>query len=142
MNPEDFESQLRQQSFRTLPAEWRQEILAAATKSVRPAALPPVPRRSAFGGLAALFWPHPGAWAGLAATWVAIAALNHAAAGPEAVTVAKNGPSTSPALILVLREQQQELLRLVMPQESEAVEPPSGFIPRPRGSRVGACAWV
>ena len=142
MNPEDFESQLRQQSLRSLPSEWRRVILATAAKNVRSTAAAPVPQRSGLGGLAALFWPHPGAWAGLAATWVAIAALNHASANQEPVAVAKNGPPTSPALILVLREQQQELLRLVMPQESEAVEPPSGFMPRPRGSRTGSFAWV
>ncbi len=142
MNPEDFESQLRQQSLRSLPSEWRREILATAAKNVRSTAAAPVPQRSGLGGLAALFWPHPGAWAGLAATWVAIAALNHAGAGPEPVTVAKSSPPTSPAMILVWREQQQELLRLVMPQESEAVEPTTGFIPRPRGSRAGYTAWV
>ena len=142
MNPEDFESQLRQQSLRSLPAEWRREILAAATESVRPAAVAPVPRRPVFGGLTALFWPHPGAWAGLATTWVAIAALNHAAAGPEPVTVAKSSSPTSPAMILVWREQQQELLRLVMPQEPDAAEPPPVFILRPRGSRTGSSDWV
>ena len=142
MNPEDFESQLRRQSLRSLPSEWRREILATAAENVRSATAPLVPQCAGFSGLAALFWPHPGAWAGLAAAWVAIAALNHAAAGSEPATVAKSSPPTSPALILVWREQQQELLRLVMPPESGAAEPPPGFIPRPRGSRVGRTAWV
>jgi len=74
MNWDDFEQQLRETPLRSPPAEWRGETLAAARRASRPR---PVFLPGWLGeGLAEWLWPSPVAWAGLAATWAVIWALN------------------------------------------------------------------
>lgn len=72
--PEQFEDLLRRQPPRSLPAEWRAEILANA-RAPQAAA---VPRRP-------WLWPAPKAWAALAACWLIVfgsqAAFRHSIAG-------------------------------------------------------------
>jgi hypothetical protein len=76
MKPDEFERHLQDQPLRPVPAEWRDEILHQALPAAgrRRAAFNP---RSAFWWRTWL-WPSPTAWAGLAAAWVGILALNHA----------------------------------------------------------------
>lgn len=72
----EFENQIRRAALRSLPSEWREDILAAARPCRRP-------RRTAFlvsfrnpiSALRNLLWPHPAAWAVLAACWIVAAAL-------------------------------------------------------------------
>jgi hypothetical protein len=65
----EFENQIRRASLRSLPPEWREDILAAARPCCRP-------RRTAFlVPFRNLLWPHPAAWAVLAACWIVAAAL-------------------------------------------------------------------
>jgi len=72
---EHFERRVSRQSLRPVPGEWRAEILAAAKSASCPA-----PRASCLEifrqQLGALLWPHPRAWAGLAAIWIFIFAVN------------------------------------------------------------------
>ena len=78
---EKFEEQLREQPFRSMPAEWRSQILSAATAECRGGA--PVfleragrrERRATSNILRGLLWPHPVAWGALAAVWLLIAGL-------------------------------------------------------------------
>ncbi|PYK58897.1 MAG: hypothetical protein DME21_14645, partial [Verrucomicrobia bacterium] len=70
MRPEDFEKQLQRQPLRKIPAEWRGEILDAARRAHEPQPSQPA------SWWRALLWPCPQAWAGLAAVWVLILALN------------------------------------------------------------------
>jgi hypothetical protein len=81
MNFDEFENKLRGQPRREIPAEWRREILA------------PLRRRTEapIAWWRQLLWPHPAAWASLAAAWVAIFALNLAGA-PEGETYAVGKP--------------------------------------------------
>jgi hypothetical protein len=117
MKPDDpFESRLRDQPFRQLPAEWRGEILeAAAAQGERPL----VARR----GIAdvwrlrvrELLWPCPRAWAGLALVWIAILAINFATAEPEPQLAAPSAPT--PEKRELLRQQQQMLAELTRTEE-------------------------
>jgi hypothetical protein len=60
MKPDSLEAELVRQPFQPLPPAWRDEILAAAAAAATP-------------GWRDYLWPHPRAWAALAAGWVAIA---------------------------------------------------------------------
>lgn len=68
----EFENHLSQTPVREIPAHWRREILAAAeTKPVVrswPFRMPQFAFRN-------LLWPHPAAWAVLAACWLLVAVL-------------------------------------------------------------------
>ena len=72
--PDAFAARLRAQLPAGLPAQWRAEILLAASSLDRSADRPLGWRRAA-AALAAWLWPHPLAYAGLAAAWAVILAL-------------------------------------------------------------------
>lgn len=101
MNTDGFEQHLRRQPPRRLPAEWRDEILAAARTAQAEAerAAGARPRSLALPRLAGWrewLWPSPAAWAGLAACWLAILWLNRAAA-PDAAEMAAAGANARAA---------------------------------------------
>ena len=76
---EQFEQRLSRQPLRQIPGEWRAEILAAAREAQRPGTATRHPRSllsTINHQLSTLLWPHPKAWAGLAAVWVFIFAVN------------------------------------------------------------------
>jgi hypothetical protein len=125
MNPNDFEKRLQRQSLRPIPADWREEILAAA-RGPKVRASNPITFRDR---LSALLWPCPQAWAGLAAVWIFILAVCFADGG-ESGTVATQ-PPPPPALILVLKEQRQGLAQF-FEIESPAVRTPKAYFLRPR----------
>jgi hypothetical protein len=140
MKPDDLESQLKRQRLRPLPPEWRGPILEAARRAgespAAPAANPRAPlwRRllSAFSPEAALvLWPSPGAWAVLAAVWVALLGLHLAIREPgEPQTAAAAPPSP---LFLAARARQQRLLAEFRRPRGEVAPPdaPSLVPPRP-----------
>src|SRR5687767_11756382 len=108
MNFDEFENKLRSQPRQEIPREWRREILGPL-RLARTA--PSVWWRQ-------LLWPHPAAWAGLAAAWVTIFALNHAGA-PEA---APRQAATRPSRDMVLAYQERQ--RLSAELASDRSEPP------------------
>ena len=75
MNTKDLETRLQRRPLRQIPSEWRGDILSAAERASRPA-----PRVSFLSTLnhqiSILLWPHPKAWAGLAAVWILILAVD------------------------------------------------------------------
>ena len=106
----EFEQRLRRLPARKLPTDWRAEILAAAT---------PVPTAAPVNGLALLrarlvelFWPHPKAWAGLAAAWAIILLLNLSATD-RATVLAKKSAAPSPDVIEQLHHQQVMFAELI-----------------------------
>ena len=114
MNPDDFETRLRRQPLRAAPGTWRSEILNAAQASGhRPSTVEP---RHAWlstlsSQLSTLLWPHPRAWAGLAAAWILIAALQIASRESKPAEQAKAIPSPQIAAeIEVQRKMLAELL--------------------------------
>jgi hypothetical protein len=106
----EFEKLLQRQPMREPPREWRAEILAAA---VRPRRSSDASRLRAIGqGVSTWLWPHPRAWAALAAAWGVVFLLQFSA--PDLPSAARN---SSPGIF-----QSQAILR----QETLMMSPLSG----------------
>ena len=81
---DNFEQKLQRQPLRQVPAEWRGEILVAAdvnrrNRSVREFTFAATFRRllsTLNAQLSTILWPHPKAWAGLAAVCAAAGLLS------------------------------------------------------------------
>ena len=143
MKPEDFEEHLQRQPLRKVPAAWREQILSAARQAASAQSVPcRMPRAHAWPSLlstihsqlSTLLWPHPAAWAGLAAAWVVILGLNlatHDAAG----RVARGGGSTSPQVFMAFQEQQRLLSELIGPGETPVADQSKPAAPVPRSER-------
>ena len=138
MNSNDFEKRLQRQPMRRVPAEWRANILSAARQA---ASLQHAPRTTHHASpsllstlhhqLTTLLWPHPAAWAGLAAVWLVILGLNHMT--QDAPTrVARHVSPPSPEVFMAFQEQQRLLIELIGPREIPAAERPKAALPRPR----------
>jgi hypothetical protein len=123
MKPDPFEQQLSQQPLRTLPPEWRQEILARAVSGLDPRDSDSARAISIRQRLRGWVWPHPVAWAGLGACWLAILTLDHLAAPSAAeLAQAEAGARIAEALFAASRSPQ-------------AVELSTPLIPRPAMDR-------
>ena len=122
MNFDEFEDKLRGQPLREIPSEWRREILAPLRQ--RPEATVSWWRQ--------LLWPHPVAWATLAAAWVAIFALNFAGAPEgESYTVGASSRDT----LVAYQERQRLWAELVLDISPQArKQPPAAD--RPRSHRI------
>ena len=126
MKPDEFEQKLSRQPLRQIPAEWRGEILSAAR--VVETSRCGVGQRSALSlpailnrQLSSLLWPHPKAWAGLAAVWILIFAVDFSIRDKTPVVAEKAAPP-SPEVIVELNKQQQMLAELIgASQAREAV---------------------
>ena len=141
MNDEmqQFEARLRRQPPKEIPAAWRTEILAVA-HAVQ------VARRPSHGlnrswlatfndRLATIFWPHPKAWAGLAAIWVFILVLNVSIRDRSPVRAEKALPP-SPEVIVELRKQQLLFAELLGPREEPVADRSKTYVPHPRSGRA------
>ena len=132
---EQFERRLSRQPLRPVPAEWREEILAAAT-----AGHPSRAARHSFlstlnAQLSTLLWPHPRAWAGLAAVWLVILAVDFSARDrPPAV--AEKSASPSPEVMVELRQQQRLLAELIGPRDPSDADRSKSFVPHPRSEHA------
>lgn len=89
MNLDDFEQRLGRPPLRELPSAWRAGVLQAALDATDAEGLvePGAGRDRVGTWWREWLWPSPVAWAGLAAAWVMVAALNFAATerGPRPV---------------------------------------------------------
>jgi len=132
MNPDPFEQRLSRQPLRPVPAEWRDEILPRAGDLQSPSLASAMasdgdcksPARASQPStlnpqLRDLLWPCPQAWAGLAAVWVLLLALNLATRDRSAPNTAS--ASALPVMPYAWREQQKLLAELFPP---EPVAPP------------------
>lgn len=131
---DEFEQQLSRRPLRQAPAEWRREILAAAV----PASPRPATGSSLLSNvrarLSAIFWPCPEAWAGLAAVWILVLALNYSMQDRPPV-MAKKIPSPSPQVVAELKQQRQMFVELIGQNQAGEAEP-SKYLPLPRSQRV------
>ena len=127
MNTDDFEKRLQRQSMRPVPREWRGEILDAARRAG--GHQPPPLNSQPTSWWRELLWPCPQAWAGLAAAWVLILALNVATREPVQVATAQSTPPAREVL-MALKERRRWLTELAGP--SVQVEPQKSLVPKPR----------
>lgn len=135
MKREDpFETRLQGLPGRQMPSAWRGEILCAARAAAGQ-------RRPEFGVslrsrlealLASIFWPHPRAWAGLAAVWLVVFALSFASREPAPSGMAAQSVPPSPQLREMLKEQQQLLAELVEQDAPREASRGSSRPPQPR----------
>ena len=140
MNADDFEKRLQSQPLRQVPTEWREDILSVARQADSAQRVPCPTRRARAGSallstihsrLTTLLWPHPVAWAGLAAVWVVI--LGRSFTTRDAARhVARRASSPSPQVFMAFQEQQRLLNELIGPREMPAVERPKAAPPQPR----------
>ena len=131
----EFEQLLRSQKPRQIPASWRLEILTAARAAQKSETVNRPPHIFNFKFLILnCLWPHPKAWAGLAAVWLVIGWLNWSAMRPDEAMMAshRSQPSViSPGQLASLTEQrrlQRELLGLIPVNADEPLDRPK---PRP-----------
>jgi len=148
MKPDDFEQQLQRQPLRQIPTGWREEILAAADvnrrqiinrEEVGRGFTSAATRRSSLSSLrsqlSAIFWPHPAAWAGLAAVWMVILTVNFSQRDPSSRVAEKFAPP-SPEVIVELRQQQRILAELIGSRDAHDADRSKSFVPQPRSERV------
>ena len=140
MNPDEFEKQLCSRPMRQVPGEWRQEILSAARQASLPEHAPrtthhatPSPSllSTIHHQLSTLLWPHPTAWAGLAAIWLLILGFNLTTREATPL-VAKRGSAPSPQVFRAFQEQERLLSELLGPREAPVAERPKARLPQPR----------
>ncbi len=140
MKPDNIEEKLQRQPLKEIPAEWRGEILVAAdvnrrSRPVREFTFAATTLRRLLSTLNAqlstLLWPHPRAWAGLAAVWILILAVNFSMRDPSPVMAERSAPP-SPEVVAELRQQQRMLAELIGPRDTREADRFKSFAPQPR----------
>lgn len=129
----DFEKQLRRQPLRSVPPEWRREILQAALGTTHP-------QQPAWWRQ--LLWPCPQAWAGIAAVWLVVIVLNFATSEQSAPTSAVAITRPSPEMQALLREQRLLIAELLNPPEPPLANRPKNLPPKPRSENRPAMVAV
>ena len=129
-----FEERLRRQPLKAVPAEWRAEILAAAADRPSPVARPTL-LSTLNAQLSTLLWPHPAAWAGLAAVWIFICAMNFSIHDRSPV-VAEEAAPPSREMMAEIKEQRRLLAELIGPRETFEADRVKSLRPGPRTERV------
>ncbi|HVU09384.1 MAG TPA: hypothetical protein VHG89_12650 [Verrucomicrobiae bacterium] len=135
---EQFENRLRRQSLRPIPAEWRAKIIAGAmsrVSKVESRGQKDFRLSTLVSRLSTVFWPHPKAWAGLAAIWIFIFILNFSMRDKTSVIAEKVSPP-SPDVMVQLKLQQRMLAELIGANDLIDAERQKIFLPRPRSERV------
>jgi len=136
---EQFESRLSSQPLKQIPAAWRAEILTAARGAQPSRRLSPVTRHpwlsTINSELSTVFWPHPKAWAGLAAVWIFIFTLNFSMRDTSPRVVEKSA-TPSPEVMVELKKQQRLFAELVGANEPLDADRQKLFAPKPRSECV------
>ncbi|HZF00598.1 MAG TPA: hypothetical protein VE344_01760 [Methylomirabilota bacterium] len=138
MKPDDFEQKLQRQSLRRIPGDWRGEILqeGRACSPSEPCGAVPRPRPTLnWSWLSTIFWPHPKAWAGLAAIWIFIFAVNFSVRDKSPMIAEKISPP-SPEMIVELKQQQRLFAELIGANDLRDADRQKLFFPRPRTERA------
>lgn len=118
----EFEKQLKSQTFREIPEQWREEILRAAEAEVE-ANVSKATAGVVRSWWRELLWPCPQAWATLAGIWAVVLILNFSSG--EAPTIAEAKPvSISPEMYMALQEQRRFYIELIGEPPAKVAEPP------------------
>jgi hypothetical protein len=132
---EQFERRLSRQPLRQIPAEWREEILDAAVVS-QPSPAVRHSFLSTFNSqLSTIFWPHPVAWAGLAAVWIFIFTVEFSTRDRTPEIAASNSPPPAEVMVEV-RQQQQLLVELLGLRDTRDADRSKSLAPQPRSEHV------
>ena len=78
-----------------------------------------------------VIWSSRRIWAGLAAVWVVLLAVNFSGRD-HSQTLARKSPPSSPEMIMAFRQQERLLAELIGSSSTGEVEPQRTFLPRPR----------
>jgi len=138
MNDEmqEFERRLSRQPLRQIPGDWRGEILAAAGRALKIERPEPIDWPSALvSRLSTLLWPHPVAWAGLAAVWIGIFAVDLSTRDRSPAEAQSSRPP-APEIMVQLRQQQRMLAELIGSRDVQDADRSKIFVPRPRSERA------
>ena len=81
-----------------------------------------------------LVWPSRRIWAGLAAVWIMILAVNFSSRDHSQLVAEKSAPTAE--MVLTWWQQQQLLAELLGPNETHTAAPPKPFSPQPSGERL------
>jgi hypothetical protein len=131
MNTDDFEKRLQRQPLRPIPAEWRDEILAAARPLERRAVdADPLP-------VWRLIWARfPVAWGALAAVWMALLAIHLLVFGGTGSPTRHQRMARADEPLSIWQLQSAELRQLASGDSSVSGESPA-ILPNltPRGPR-------
>ena len=140
MNPDDFETRLQRQPMRQIPGKWRGDILSVAQQASLPHHASRIthhvpPSRSLLSTLnhqlSTLLWPHPAAWAGLAAAWLVILGIN-LTTRDAATVAARHAAPVAPQVFMAFQEQERLLSELIGPPDAPVPERPKRSPARPR----------
>jgi hypothetical protein len=132
---DEFEKRLQRQPIRELPSEWREEILRGAT----PSSHSPFVIHHSFlstlsSRLSTLLWPHPKAWAGLAAAWIVIAVIQFTSSDRTEIIATKAAPPSSDAMVM-LQRQNHLLAELFEEMPLKGTDRPKHGLTQPRSER-------
>src|ERR1043166_8975407 len=108
MNTDDFEKKLQRRPLRQVPPAWRADILCAARNAAAVQRGTRNTEHATRSFLSTLHWPSPRAWAGLAALWLLMLAVN-LLTSHEPATVANRIPPPSPQVLLAIQAQERLL---------------------------------
>ena len=135
----EFEKRLTSQPVKQIPGEWRAEILAAAVDARQRNHASRITHHSWLSTLnsqlSTLLWPHPAAWAGLAAVWMVIFILNFSVRDKPPV-VAEKAPPPSPEVLVELRQQHKLYAELIGIAETHDADRQRVLSPKPRSEHV------
>jgi anti-sigma factor RsiW len=130
------------QGQRTAPLweQVEQQVAAAAKFAAAPRPLPLAPRPSGWlstlnSQLSTLLWPHPKAWAGLAAVWVLIFAVNFASRETTPGLEARQVKVLTTETVRSLKQREQLLAEVSGLPENREAGRPKAMPPRPRTER-------
>jgi hypothetical protein len=132
MKPDDFEKRLQSQHLRQIPSDWRNEILQGANRStpsilaVRPSLLSTLIHQ-----LATALWLKPAAWAGLAAVWGLIFALQSTSKKHSGMVATFAAPQPS-TFLMSSKDEQQTLAELMGNNQPADMDQPRHAGPKPR----------
>ncbi|HTB85253.1 MAG TPA: hypothetical protein VK742_16525 [Candidatus Sulfotelmatobacter sp.] len=136
---EQFERRLQAQPVKKIPAGWRTEILTAAMSQASSAGsrVQELPWHSiVVARLSSIFWPHPKAWAGLAAVWVCILLLNFSNHERPHFIAEKTSSAPPPEMVAELKQQRLMFAELIGATEPRVAGRQKNYSPKPQSKRM------